>query len=148
MKRINELRELSRDHHHGLVLARKAKKAAGGEEGLATTDVWADAEARFESELEPHFRIEESLIGAVLEKQGETGLATRLRDEHAALRAFFAPDCGRTAADLRRFGNLLEAHIRFEEHELFEVAQETLSPDALRAVADACHARDADESKT
>ena len=27
-------------------------------------------------------------------------------------------------------------------------AQETLSPDALRAVAAACHARDADESKT
>jgi len=141
MKRVPELRDLSDDHHHGLVLARKAKKAAAGEAGFSTSEVWADAEMCFKTELEPHFQIEELLIATVLETQGESQLARQLYDEHKVLRDFFIPGSGRTSADLQHFGELLEKHIRFEERELFEVAQNILNPDALRAVAKACHAR-------
>lgn len=141
MKRVPELRNLSEDHHHGLALARKARKAAAGEEGFSTSDVWAEVEASFKAELEPHFRIEESLIGTVLEAHGESRLAKRLFDEHEALREFFIPGGDRTPDDLGCFGKLLEKHIRFEERELFEVAQNTLNRDELSAVAKACHAR-------
>ena len=123
MKRVPELRDLSQDHHHGLVLARRARQAAAGEEGHEPSAVWLEVEARFASELEPHFQIEETPI-----------------DEHEPLRACVRTGSGRTAADLRRFGELLEQHIRFEEREPFEVAQERLSPEALRAVARACRA--------
>ena len=140
MKRIPQLRDLSEDHHHGLVLSRKAKKSAVGE-GLGLDETWVHVEASFIEELEPHFDIEESLIGKPLEERGEATLAKRLLDEHRALRAFFHPGAGRDASDLGRFGNLLERHIRFEERELFEVAQRVLTVEELIAVAEACGAR-------
>jgi hemerythrin-like domain-containing protein len=140
MKRVPELRDLSEDHHHGLVLARKARKAAAGEDGFPASDVWAEVEAMFKTELEPHFQIEESLIGAVLAALGESQLSRRLLDEHEALREFLIPGRDRTPDDLGRFGELLEKHIRFEERELFEVAQSRLNPDELSEVAKACQA--------
>jgi len=36
------------------------------------------------------------------------------------------------------FGDMLERHIRFEERELFEIAQERLSSDALKEIEMAC----------
>jgi len=141
MKRAPELRDLSEDHHYGLVLALKAKRAGAGEGDLSSADVWTEVEARFRAELEPHFQIEESLIAPPLETQGESRLAKQLYEEHEALRQFLAPGSERATDDLRRFGELLEKHIRFEERELFEAAQNSLSPEVLQAVAEACHAR-------
>lgn len=145
MKRAPELRDLSEDHHYGLVLARQAKRAGAGEGDLSSadvwTDVWTEVETQFKEELEPYFQIEESLIAPPLETQGESRLAKQLYEEHEALRQFLVQGSERTAAHLRHFGELLEKHIRFEEHELFEVAQNSLSAEALHAVAEACHAR-------
>lgn len=142
MKRAPELRDLSDDHHHGLVLARKAKLAASGQEGPSGPEMWAEVEVVFKKELEPHFEIEESFIGKVLRAAGESQLAQRLVDEHEALREFLLPRHPRTVDDLRRFGELLEQHIRFEERELFQVAQAKLTSDELSAVAKACRGSD------
>lgn len=141
MKRVAELRDLSEDHHHGLVLALTAKRTGSGQSDSLVSDVWADIELRFKTELEPHFHIEESLIAPILESRGKTQLVSRLRQEHAVLRDFFVTGSQHTATTLRRWGELLEQHIRFEERELFEVAQETLSREELLAVAEACRAR-------
>jgi len=140
MKRLPELRDLSEDHHHGLVLARKARRAASGDPGLAVSAVWTEVEMQFAAELAPHFQIEESLIAPGLEIAGESVLTQRLYEEHRALRECVRHGSGRTAVDLDRFGELLERHIRFEERELFEVAQQRLTPEALAAIADACRA--------
>lgn len=137
MKRAPELRDLSEDHHHGLVLARKAKLAAAGEGKSSAEDMWVEVEQAFKQELEPHFEVEESLIGPALEAVGESPLARRLVDEHRALRACLTSR-HRTADDLRRFGELLERHIRFEERELFQVAQDKMTSHELAAVARAC----------
>jgi len=144
MKRAPELHALSKDHHSGLVLAKKAKRA-GNEGGALVSEVWADIEVRFKAELEPHFQIEESLIALNLEAQGELQLVKRLYKEHDALRQFFVPGSGRTPGDLRSFGELLEKHIRFEERELFEVAQNTLNPDVLSEIERACHVKCCEE---
>jgi len=145
MKRVSQLRDLSEDHHHGLVLARKAKKAASGQDGTSGLEMWAEVEAVFKSKLEPHFEIEESFIGQALKAVGEGQLAERLSDEHEALRRFLLPGHRRTLDDLRHFGELLERHIRFEERELFQVAQDKLTSDELDAVAKACHDRDGEK---
>jgi hemerythrin-like domain-containing protein len=140
MKRIPELRDLSDDHHHGLVLAQKAKQAAARADLRAAAEMWVEVEMQFAAELAPHFQIEETLIAPHLEDAGESAMTRRLYDEHRALRECVQPGSGRTPADLGRFGDLLESHIRFEERELFEVAQRRLSPEALIAVAEACRA--------
>ena len=139
VRRMPELRDLSEDHHHGLVLARNAKRAAVGEGDLSIDEVWDDIETKFETELEPHFQIEETFIGSVLETRDASQFARRLYAEHIALREFLVPGHSRTTTELRNFGELLEQHIRFEEREFFEIAQELLTPDELRAVASACH---------
>ena len=48
-----------------------------------------------------------------------------------------------SVASIARFGRLLEAHIRFEEREVFEPTQHRLAPRALQAIAAACAESDA-----
>jgi hemerythrin-like domain-containing protein len=148
MKRAPELRGLSDDHHHGLVLALKAKRAGAGEGDLSLSEAWAEVEARFAAELAPHFQIEETLIAPALTAAGSGALSKRLYEEHRALRACVAEGSGRAAGDLTRFGELLESHIRFEERELFETAQSCMSSDALAAVAAASLNRSASKPST
>ena len=138
MKRSPQLRDLSEDHHHALVLARSAKLAADGEQKFQIASVWAEVELKMQRELEPHFEIEETLLAPALEQQGERILVNRLRADHAALRSHFRKHSARGAVELRLFGELLEEHVRFEERELFEVAERTLSAATLEAVAMAC----------
>lgn len=137
MKRSDELRDLSSDHHHGLALARMAKRSASGSGDPPTAEAWAEIVEKFRVELEPHFQVEESALAPPLEARGESAMVRRLLGEHAALRAFVRPGAGRTPADLANFGELLELHIRFEERELFDAAQRLLSTEELAAVAEA-----------
>ena len=139
MKRLSQLQELSRDHHRGLVLARKARRAASSTDGATIDRTWAEVADVFEIELSPHFLIEEEFIGTALVARGEEKLVQRLSEEHEELRGLIDPEHPRNRENLNRFGDLLEQHIRFEERELFEVAQGQLSEDELAAVATACH---------
>ena len=109
MKRHPSLRELSSDHHIGLVLARKARQAANG----SVHDqryTWTTLVTRFRTELEPHFRIEESGLLSALRQAEEAELVQRTLNDHEEMRALIAQDC---VENLMRFVELLTAHIRF-----------------------------------
>ncbi len=137
MNRVAELRDLSDDHHTGLVLARRCRQTGAGRSALSPEQVWKQVAEAFSSHLEPHFRIEEQYLLPALEAIGEASLVHRIREEHRALRALQAS----APADrelVSRFGELLEAHIRFEEREVFESTQHRLSPRALESIASAC----------
>jgi hemerythrin-like domain-containing protein len=86
----------------------------------------------FAAELEPHFMIEESSLLPAMAQAGEEALVARTLREHAELRALLGrvldPDADATT--LLSFADLLSAHVRFEERELFEVAQQRLAPQA------------------
>jgi hemerythrin-like domain-containing protein len=140
VKRAPELRDLSDDHHHGLVLARKAKQASNSEDELLVSTVWKEVEKKFIKNLEPHFQIEETLIAPNLAVKGSVKLLSRFYEDHKKLRKFIKPGSKRTANALQSFGELLEKHIRFEERELFEVAQKFLSQETLISIATACKA--------
>lgn len=138
MKRAPELRNLSDDHHHGLVLARKAKQASNNKDKLLVSTLWKEIEKKFISNLEPHFQIEETLIAPNLAVKGRVKLLKRFYNDHENLRKFIKSGSKRTAHALQSFGELLEKHIRFEERELFEVAQRSLSQEILNSIATAC----------
>jgi hypothetical protein len=134
LKRIPELRDLSDDHHTSLVLARRCKRAA---RDASLDALWDHVMEAFRSHLEPHFGIEEQHLLPALEAIGEAGLADRIRKEHAELRALReAP--ARDTETLVRFGRLLEAHVRFEERQVFEPTQGRLPAASLGALASAC----------
>jgi len=138
MKRIPELRQLSKDHHHGLVLARHARKAGAGTGGISVSSGWEEVEKKFQEELEPHFQIEEEYLVPHLTTIGEIKLVDRLKDDHEILRRIIRNKAVRTPLALKQFGEILDRHIRFEERELFEIAQERLSSQILKSVEKAC----------
>ena len=136
MKRAPELRALSVEHHHGLVLARRARKAAAGSEADVSA-MWEQLLEKFASELEPHFQTEEKLMVPGLQREGEQAIVDQLNKEHVVLRGLVAPDSDRSAANLARFGELLDAHIRFEEREFFVAVERCLRPEELKAIEEA-----------
>jgi hemerythrin-like domain-containing protein len=137
LKRIEELRALSDDHHTALVLARRCQQAAQDKPPLSIESVWKSVLSAFANHLEPHFRIEENYLLPALDDIQEFDLTARIRDDHARLRAL--RDATPVTQDLiEEFGRALELHVRFEEREVFEHTQDRLSSAALRAISEAC----------
>lgn len=115
MKRHRFLQQLSREHHHGLVLARKARRWVRADADERKQG-WAEIRQAYESELRPHFEEEETRVLPLLAARNAE-LVARALDDHRRLRAL-ALD-GSTVVELDELGHLLAAHIRFEERELF-----------------------------
>ncbi|PTN13174.1 hemerythrin domain-containing protein [Nitrosomonas aestuarii] len=143
MKRAAALKALSMDHHYGLVLARKAKMAASGEktQNSEKQQIWTELLAHAKSVLISHFVIEESYLAAALKALNDPNvdqLVDQLYAEHETLRQLLSPNTVRDTANLKMLGELLEQHIRFEERELFEIAQMKLDDQTLQTIAAAC----------
>lgn len=137
MKRAAELRSLSSDHHRALVIAKRARRSSLAPESVVA-EAWREMEQYYECELEGHFCREEDHLVPHLESVGEMALVGQLSREHEAMRACFAAEASRTPEALSRFGDLLGRHVRFEERELFKVAQEVLSQEVLASIERAC----------
>lgn len=119
MPRLGALLALSRDHHGALVLGRDARRAA------ATSDctVWLDTIARVEDywrrSMAAHCVEEERLIDLAGEKLDADAVA-RILSEHTELRVLAAGPCSlEPRARLSRFGELVSAHVRYEERLFF-----------------------------
>jgi hypothetical protein len=112
MKRDPRLQPLSRDHHHALVLARRATRGALG---------IAEVRRAYDAELAPHFAVEESALLPALYAAGRTDLADRMLHEHHEIQAALARE------DLSSFGRLLTDHVRFEERDLFPAYEAILA---------------------
>lgn len=130
MKRSPELRDLSEQHHYGLVAARALRRAAEGQKPLEQAIDGFLAE--WEREIDPHFDAEEAvLLPAFAEGVGESHpLITRTLAEHRDLRravrdlaAAAEPERGRLAASVAA---ALHDHIRFEERVVFPAIEAEL----------------------
>lgn len=133
MKRHAALTSLSRDHYHALALAKRAKQAE--RETIDTQILFAmELVDTFRRELEKHFQKEES---SLLPRLGNAGLATpaaRTISEHNALRELVDRlDTGELSC-LSAFADLLVAHVRFEERELFPLIESALNPELLARI--------------
>jgi hypothetical protein len=133
LKRHPSLRGLSDDHHTALVIAARCKRS--DEASAART--WESVVAAAPSQLEPHFEIEESHLLPALRRIGEQALAERILDDHVQLRELLAVTRP-TPDSVQEFGRALEAHVRYEEREIFERTQDRLPEDALVALERAC----------
>lgn len=123
MKRHPQLQDLSREHHTALQLALHAKRAALSGDPARVDACAAACTAAFAAELDPHFLVEERSLLPMLAQSGQTALVRRTEHEHAELRASIGQLREPAAASLLRFAELLTAHVRFEERELFEALE-------------------------
>ncbi len=137
MKRSKPLMQLSREHHAALVLAKRAQRLAKGRPEDAQTFM-SQLAAVFASELEPHFQVEETALLPALQDADEIGIVRdmikRTLADHAALRELSRRIADDDFASLAPFGDVLDAHVRFEERELFNLAESVLTPEALVGV--------------
>jgi quercetin dioxygenase-like cupin family protein len=136
MRRHPGLVPLSHDHHHTLSRARELRLAAeaGEEESRAALAGFA---AFFRAETARHLREEEELVLPLLAAhapEASAELVARTGVEHARIRALATGPGEPAAAVAAELGSLLEAHVRMEERELFELLQEAVPEEALAAL--------------
>ena len=129
MLRDKSLVPLSRQHQHALALCVRINRAR-----LASPremQAWqAEVEQHFALEIQYHFAAEEKNVFPVARKVANLApLVEELVVEHARLRDYFARAQARAldGPGLRQFAEMLSAHIRKEERQLFEEMQKHVS---------------------
>ncbi len=136
MKRSEALAHLSRDHHHGLVVAQRLRRAKP-ETAAAARDVFLEF---WTTEGHEHFKAEEELLlPAFARHEPPTHDAVvRVLTDHVELRrraADLADDHAPSCDDLRALGERLNDHIRHEERVLFPLIEAALSTEELVSLA-------------
>jgi hypothetical protein len=119
MPRIGALLSLSREHHTSLVMARDARRAANEKDATTMSMALARVEAHWHTLLAAHFEQEERLM-RVAEDMLDPESVARILTEHGELQMLASGPCTlEPATRLRRFGDLLSAHVRYEERTFF-----------------------------
>jgi hemerythrin-like domain-containing protein len=142
MQRTQQLVPFSHDHHHGLVVCRRIQeglkqKIDPGRIINYVRDFWL-------KDLAQHFEEEENLLLPLLE---ETNVfVKRTIEEHRGLRTLIdqmsEEDDEAKEPLLTAFADLLKAHIRFEERELFPLLEQKVNPERLTEVTKSLESRD------
>lgn len=130
MKRHSALLKWSREHHAALVLAKRVNESSPG--GLNA--LISQVTGVFVLELEPHFHLEEKHLLPALLITGQREAVERTLAEHAELRTLAGQLDISHPEVIRRFGKLLADHVRFEERELFPLAESALTLEALASI--------------
>ena len=137
MKRHKSLILLSSDHHNGLAIAQKLKygyKPSSSKESIP--DVKEKKEMLldfFRDHLQIHFEKEEKILAPYFTANE---LMDRMIEEHIRIyEMIFEIDMNKPDNDkLNEFGEMLEAHIRFEERQLFPMIEESLTEEQLEEI--------------
>ena len=129
IKRNDALAQFSREHHHGLLLAWKVR--FGIKNDILPYRIANYILFFFEQALQPHFFSEETNVFPLLITNDT--LRIRAENEHASIRALIDKiRLEKTNLKLaEEFAHLLDAHIRFEERELFEHIQNTIPEELI-----------------
>ena len=123
MPRTGALLLLSREHHTSLVMARAARKAADANDNIAHSEALKRIEAHWHAVLVAHFAQEEQLIRLAADVLDPEAVA-RILSEHAELHTLACGPCLlEPIVRLRRVGDLLAAHVRYEERVIFPQLQ-------------------------
>lgn len=129
IKRNPALVEFSRDHHFGLLLVWKIRQ--GQRTGIKPVRIGKYISFFYQEDLAHHFADEETWLFPKLPADDPQRL--RAEREHLEVRSL-VNSISQDSSDPQlqtRFADLLEAHIRFEERELFNELQDRMSEEQL-----------------
>ncbi|MGV9004950.1 hemerythrin domain-containing protein [Flavobacterium sp.] len=118
IKRNENLKAISREHHHGLLLSWKIRN--GLKKEIEPKRIKKYIDWFYVTHLLPHFELEEKYVFPILDKDHE--LIKKALSEHRRLNRLFV---SKTASmkNLTQIEEELERHIRFEERVLFNEIQ-------------------------
>lgn len=132
MKRDESLRSLSRDHHKALFVAMRLRRS---DDAVAAAAEFGEF---FESKGQRHFEIEEQVLLPLWARLGSAdgAAAARLAAEHLSIRTRALELAEEpTLEAVHALGEELDAHVRFEERELFPAIEADLDDAALATLA-------------
>ena len=142
MARHEALIPLTHDHHHALAQARRLTEAKGAQDSAAVRRAADDFINFYLGKIRHHFHEEEELFFApVVDHERARGGIGRALSDHLRLHAqVIALRRQLSTGDIHRgslgsIAELLQAHVRFEEQELFPLIEELLSEDELMDLA-------------
>ena len=143
MRRDPNLIPLSHQHHNGLAMCVLTRRSLGADASpMNVAQLARRAVDRYELELANHFEIEEQILFPAIERAGSHALLADLIAEHRELEGMVAQlRSAPTGAVLESLCALLTEHIRREENELFQWAQERLPEAVLRELGAAIEAK-------
>ena len=135
MKRNINLVELSSEHHDGLVIALRIKKALNNSIEL---QILVNYVNHLSDTLNNHFKQEEENLIQVknISDKGEV-LLERMVDEHKQFNELINKinlKGNSLNDDLSNFSDLLNDHIRFEERDLFPYVEQVLNDEQLEVI--------------
>ena len=129
IKRNPALVEFSKDHHFGLLLVWKIRQ--GRRNNIPAVRISQYVIHFYEEDLAQHFADEEKYLFSSLRESDPWRL--RAENDHAEIRSL-VESIRQSPYDgfwLQEFSDLLEGHIRFEERELFNQLQASMSEEQL-----------------
>jgi iron-sulfur cluster repair protein YtfE (RIC family) len=128
---------------------KKGGPASPHDRGWPTKEIeQADALAKFaREELFPHFMLEEEIVFPAFAGNANVELkaaVSQVLEEHKIMRDLLATiELKKTGffSDMKRFGGILERHIRFEERTLFPLAEAEIGKGAISLPKEEIEAR-------
>ena len=134
LKRHPALQPFSRDHLIGLFHAQRLIKLAENSSRAALTAAMEEFGGAWHREISVHFADEDRIL-APLPLSGIS--LQKLEEDHDEITKLVQKLLQQPSQPLAvRVGTLLDAHIRWEEHELFPEVETTLTMDALELLAE------------
>lgn len=130
LKRVEQIRDFSREHHFGLLLGWKIK--TGLNKNIDPNRILTYVNWFWKNHLIPHFEEEERLLFPLLPESNP--LRKEALEQHEEIYTKVI-NLQAEASSLLAFKDLLDAHIRFEERELFMEIQNRATPKQLNQVA-------------
>lgn len=131
LKRVEQIRDFSREHHFGLLLGWKIK--TGLNKNIDPNRILRYVNWFWKNHLIPHFEEEERLLFPLLPESNP--LRKKALEQHEEIYTKVI-NLQAEASSLLAFKDLLDAHIRFEERELFMEIQNRATPKQLNIVAE------------
>lgn len=126
IKRHDALKNLSREHHDGLIFALRLQKGVAKKAELQKMENYASW--FWKHHLVPHFELEEKYL---FSKFGdEQLLVQKAKQQHRELESLFEIE-SKSYSDFKIIYELLQKHIRLEERELFMKIQTELDASKL-----------------
>ena len=130
LKRSEQLAPLSREHHDGLLFVWKIR--TGLKNGTDPGTLKQYTSWYWQNHLESHLETEEEVLLTFLPSKSEMG--QRIRSEHESIRELASNAAKIDVNDLAMLADKLSDHIRFEERQLFNHLEETLSTEQLNSI--------------
>jgi hypothetical protein len=137
IKRNENIVPLSQDHHLSLLFGWKIKQ--GLKADIELSRILSYVHYFEDVHLLPHFKEEEELL---FEPNKESELVQKGMQDHGAIRnilkrLYEADNEQEQIAHLTLLADAVEAHVRFEERELFPALETMVQPQQLKAVGEA-----------